>query len=170
MAKKKDGIERKKVTHELEFKLTTKDFEERGKEAAEVAKDIGDKEREFKIEQKKWKGQIGEGEAKLNAILQTIRNGTEMREVECIEEKNFADGTVSYIHKGEVLHSRAMEPHERQAEMKLAPQPEAPKATVTKIGRRKRDVRAAAAGDDKEEDLKQVIREERSKNKPDLTV
>lgn len=161
MGETNKDVESKTVTKQLEFKLEEHDYVEKGKQAAMVAKDIGDLEREFKAARDEQKNRLGKRENELASILQTIRQGTELREVECVEEKDFVSNKVSYIFKGEVMHERALEPHERQAEMHIAEPPR----------RRRRDTRQEAAGEKTEdENIMDVIRMERSKNKPDLTA
>ena len=165
MGETNKDIETKTVTKLLEFKLEEHDYVEKGKEAAMVAKDIGDLEREFKAARDEQKSRLGKRENELQAILQTIRQGTELREVECVEEKDFVSNKVSYIFQGEVKHERPLELHERQAEMKVFSEQEPPPR------RRRRDTRQEAAGEKTEdENIMDVIRMERSKNKPDLTA
>lgn len=73
-------------------------------------------------------------EGELLGVLSTIRKGTEDRVVKCIEQKDFVNHMVHYIFNGEVLHSRAMEMHERQLEIVKQAQPVEKKGTLEDLG------------------------------------
>jgi hypothetical protein len=132
-------IEERNLTKELEFKLSSADFERIGREAAQIQHELT----AHRIEEKKIKTELKDKrvglENGLARVLKVIEQGTEVRQVDCIERKNFSENKVEYVFNGEVIESRPMEGHERQMELDPADKT---------IVRRKRDGRALAAGPD----------------------
>lgn len=129
----------------------------KGKDAADKAQLIGETEREFDSVKKRFKGKIETQESDLADVLRTIREGEEVRLVECIERKDYQRHIVEYIYEGEVMEERAMTIDERQTEMKLV---ENPTTVVTKDGEREKMQRHLTK---EQKELRDVMREETSK-------
>lgn len=125
-------LKERTVERTLTFKLTEDDFSQKGKLAGNLSAELRKLESEEASVKKEWKEKLAEKEGDLYSVLSTIRKGAEDRVVKCIEQRDFNGHMVHYIFNGEVLHSRAMELHERQLEIVKPPQaPErAPDPTV----------------------------------------
>lgn len=109
----------KKVKRTIAFALTDAEFATKGKEAAEIARNVSDLEVEFEGVKDVWRARIKNAEAKRDTVLDAIRKGTEDREVDVVEVKNFEQETVEYYLAGEKVDERKMEDRDRQEELKL---------------------------------------------------
>lgn len=71
------------------------------------------------IERKRMKEESTRAESERKQVMNTIAMGAEDREVDAVEEKNFATGFMEYYdpNTGELLHTRKMTPSERQMEL-----------------------------------------------------
>jgi len=107
------------VEESLEFVLTEEDFSEKGKEAGKLGGELNKINNDFDLVKKEWKDKIESKEHELESVLRTIRDGKEKRKVKCVKQKDFQNYTVNWIFDGEVMHSRPMELHERQMELKV---------------------------------------------------
>jgi len=114
IAKKNPDVHEKVVAKDLDFKLIQEEFAEKGKLAAEVAREVGALESKFADVKKDFKARIDIQSGKLDNILRIIRQGFETRRVDCLEQKNFKEGVCRYIFKGKVMLERPLEKHEYQ--------------------------------------------------------
>jgi hypothetical protein len=118
MAKRKSP-KGKKIKRTVTFKLTDADFAAKGKEAAECARQVTALENEFEGVKEDWKAKIKNAEAKRDVALEAIRKGTEQRETDVTEVKNFTTQMVEYYLDGKKVDERKMEEPDMQQELKL---------------------------------------------------
>lgn len=133
-----DVEERELVNKELEFKLSSADYERIGKETAGISAELTAFREQKRTEQLAWNDKISSHEDNVARLLSVIQAGKEVRMVNCIERKNFTANQVEYLFNGEVIEGRALTGEERQQEMHLA-------ITGGKVI--ETDFRKAAAGD-----------------------
>lgn len=129
-----DIEERELVNKELEFKLSSGDYERIGKETASISAELTAWREQARTERLAWNDKISSHEDNVARLLSVIQAGKEVRMVNCTERKNFTENKIEYLFEGEVIESRAMMGEERQQEMHDA---------ITGG----RDPRMAAAGD-----------------------
>ena len=75
-----------------------------------------EKEKQFDLMKKRFKGEISELEVGINAFFEVIENGEEVK-VPCIKRVHFDKEIVEFIYKGEVKKSRVMRENEKQMEL-----------------------------------------------------
>ena len=138
-----DIEERELVNKELEFKLTSADYERIGKETAGISAELTAFREQKRTEQLAWNDKISSHEDNVARLLSVIQAGKEVRMVNCTERKNFTENKIEYIVNGEVIESRALTGEERQQEMHLA-------VTGGKVI--PTDFKKAASGDDEDDD------------------
>lgn len=165
--KKEIQKEDKIVSQDIEFLLTEPEYAEKGREAAERSRELGVLNLQFEREKKKFKSQIELKSDELNTILSVIQAGKETRNVECVEHKDYDRHMMVYIHRGEVVFERVMEQSERQVEL-IVTRKESDQEKM------KKHLGSTDYPPEEEKshinmtDLKETMREERSKNKRDL--
>jgi hypothetical protein len=153
----------KPTTKLLTIQLTDAELAERGMTAATKAGEVAELETEFEGVKEIWKAKIKKAEADRDVALEAIRRGTEDRNVDCYEVKNFETNKVEYWAKGKVLQSRDMTETDRQTDLPLkakrAKTLTAPTTAMRKAeGAEPKELTAA------QKDIASVHREETSKN------
>lgn len=138
-----DIEERELINKELEFKLSSSDYERIGKETATLSGELTVWKEQKRTEQLAWNDKIHSHEDNIARLLKTIQEGKEVRMVNCTERKNFTENKIEYVFQGEVIESRALTGQERQQEMHLA-------ITGGKV--LQPDFKKAASGDDDDYD------------------
>ena len=109
----------KQVTRELSISLSESELLSIGHNSAELAGQIETLNLEKKTVSDRVNTELKELEPQLLAGLRKIRNGREMRVVECLEKIDFIDQKVNYIYNGEVLDSRDITEEDRQLQMDI---------------------------------------------------
>ncbi len=107
------------LTKPLPVKLTDAEVLKYGRDAARA---ISDKERiesDFDSVKAEYKGNIAEQQAIVSKLSPRIHSGIETREVECEEEKNWNNSTVTLrrLDTDEVIDCRPMREDEKQMEL-----------------------------------------------------
>jgi predicted molibdopterin-dependent oxidoreductase YjgC len=108
-----------KTTKKLPVKLNDDEMLERGKMLVENMRKTAVAEEERDKENKKRKGDIALLEGVTARIAETVRSGSEYREVECELRKDYERGTVATFRDdtGEQIDQRPMTAEERQEDM-----------------------------------------------------
>lgn len=116
------SIKTKKTTEFLKCILTEEEKRERAEKMALLVSQINDSEAQLKSVQTQIKSEIAKCEADMATCSEQYRSGYEMRRVECEEEHDFIERTVTLIRQdtGEIVKTRVMTPEERQEEMQFA--------------------------------------------------
>lgn len=122
MAKKSgkdDGIKVSLVTKKLPVKLDDDELLERGRMLVENMRKTATAEAERKAENDRRKGDIELLEGVTSKISIAISTGTEDRDVECEQRKDYTHGTVTIVRMdtGELVDQRVMTADERQEKM-----------------------------------------------------
>lgn len=118
MAKK--HIEKKEVRRKFQVELTEKEQIEYGAKAAELESDIQKEEEkivDLKEKQKAHKSLITECSKERRRLLNAVKSGVEMRELEAVEVKDFDAGKIKYMVNGKCLDEREMTGEETQLTM-----------------------------------------------------
>lgn len=118
MAKAKT-VESTKTRKWFSFQLTTEETAKKGLRAAELAVEIVTKEEEANSVKDKFKGEVATLRREQAGLHRTIRAGSEQREVDCEEVKDWDRLLVEWKYKGDVMESRPMTAEERQVKLKL---------------------------------------------------
>lgn len=106
--------EQKKVMRNIQVKLTPPEIMAYGQEAGLVSSELRDLGFKFEDVKKQWKGKLLKVESTLNSILKKLKDGTEYRNVECTEEKDYAARRVRYYFEGQIVEERNLHEHEMQ--------------------------------------------------------
>jgi hypothetical protein len=132
IAAKQDASPPRVLTESLSVKLTDAELVVRAKKAAELKKHIADLEAKKSAAAANWKAQIEIAESERDELLDVVSDGTEFRNVECIEEFLFPNNTVRVTRTDtkEVIRERAMTASERQPSLPLDVKPAKTKAPV----------------------------------------
>jgi phosphoketolase len=111
----------KKETKLLPCALTQQELLERGQRAAELVNQIASEEEVRSAAGKASKEKINGFEIELRAVGYEIRTKKEMRDVEIERVKDLGRKVEEVIRldTGEIVETRALAPHELQAEMAL---------------------------------------------------
>lgn len=104
----------KKVTKEIEFRLTDEEISEKGKLAGSKSASLRELEADFDRTKKSYKAKIETLRGEIDSLLRVIDDGKENRDAECEEVHDFATNRVVTMHLGSQIDERAMEMHERQ--------------------------------------------------------
>lgn len=112
--------------------------------------------------------EIKQSEAKMMNIIDTYNAGEEIKNVQVLQKKIFNANAVQYWHEGSMVEERAMTPEERQGSLYPVQEPELADddadEDATEVDSEPMTQEEAA------EDLKQVMRDEKNPNKPNLTT
>lgn len=100
----------------LIFELSEKEKAYLATEATTLNRKLKEKEKEFDLMKKKYKGEISEFEIGIRSFFEVIENGEEAK-VHCIKRVHFDKEIVEFIYKGEVKKTRVMRENERQLEL-----------------------------------------------------
>lgn len=154
------------VTRLLSFTLTDEEKSARGLEAANLNHKVAEKTIEKKIAVDEFSAMIKDLTARRNTLLNQIKTGTEKRDVECTEVKNFDANKVEYWFDGEKLEERDMTTFDRQLEL------EEQKGALKKAEKKSEAHAGATVVPPKEaaSDVKDVIREETSRKSKNSAV
>lgn len=104
----------RKVTKEIEFRLTDEEISEKGKLAGSKSAALRELEADFDRTKKSYKAKIETLRGEIDSLLRVIDDGKEERQAECEEVHDFATNRVVTYHLGSQIDERAMEMHERQ--------------------------------------------------------
>lgn len=117
--------------------LTNAEKLERGQRVAELTYTIDGLEAEKKAEADRYKGKISEAEGLRKQLSGVLRDGYEMRPVECRIEMHYDLGRVWTIREdtGELIDDREMKEEERFRQGRLFPPAEEPPRSPESIGR-----------------------------------
>lgn len=124
-AKKDDGIKVTMVTKKLPVKLDDDELLDRGRALVQNMRKTAEAEEAREAENKRRKGDIALLEGVTARLSTAISTGTEDKDVDCEERKDFIHGTVTIVRMdtGEVVDQRVMSAEERQEKM-FADKPE----------------------------------------------
>ena len=116
---KKEKVLKRKVTKPLPVKLTDREILQYGKDMVRAMADTERIETEFDSVKKDYKAKIAEQQAVVDKFSPRIHSGIETRDIECVEIKNWTNGTVrvNRMDTGEIIESRPMREDEKQMEM-----------------------------------------------------
>lgn len=108
-------------TMQLSCKLTEQELTERRDALASLVEKKTALEAQKKNAAAKYKQEIDEVEDAKSLVAYEIRTRSERREVAVTRHKDYAAGVEETIRTdtGEVVHTRVLDPHERQAELRL---------------------------------------------------
>lgn len=106
----------RKLKRPLPVALTDEEQKKKGKAAGRLKKSIGKIREEMKAATAGHKEKLKESQAKLDALLDDLDAGTEERNVECEERKDFSKKQVTIVRldTNEVVERRTMGVEERQ--------------------------------------------------------
>lgn len=159
MSERQPGLgieaETRKIHRVVEVKLQPAELGALGVEAGKLSGELATAEEEFDTVKKQHSAKIKGIENQLNGVLGKLLSKTEQREAECEMKLDFNSNSVTVWHDGEMIEERAMTSEERQME----------------LGEVKHGVVMDAEEEeetDPEQDLKDTMAEERSRNKPSL--
>jgi hypothetical protein len=109
----------KKTTEFLKCILTDKEKKSISEELARAVEEIEKNEDDLKATSTQFKSKIAENEAIMRQAASKIRNGYEMRRVECEVEKNFKTGSIvcTRLDNMDIVYERAMTADERQPKL-----------------------------------------------------
>lgn len=169
---KKKAIQEKKMKREFTFELTEKEVVTYARKTATLTKQRNDIEAEFNNIKSTFKAKIDEKETEIASLLQAIEKGSEIRLTECIERKDFNKEVVEYVAGSKILETRDMTEEEKQMELNLdkATTEKAKRGDKNKPGRSNLNLKSNPVDPEtqKQRDLNDVIRDEKSKHKKDL--
>jgi hypothetical protein len=131
MAKKTAPLEGTKMEKEFSFELTEKETAHKGLEAAALAKECAEIERDFDRVKKEFSARIKDRESRRDELLTVIDEQKELRTVEVLMTKDFNSKLVQFWFKNKVLEERAMTQQELQMELDLAAKEKAKAAAKT---------------------------------------
>lgn len=100
----------------LIFELSEAEKASLATEATLLNKKKKEKEREFDLVKKKFKGEISDLEVGINSFFEVIENGEEVK-VHCTKRVHFDKEIVEFLYRGEVKKTRVMRENERQMEL-----------------------------------------------------
>lgn len=165
MAKQKKMPKGNKVKRIVEFKLTDEEKAAKGLRAAELSQEIGKVSIQKKIAADEFSAKLKDRTGRMSTLLAEIHKGTEGRETECIEFKNYEDQKVEYWFDGAKVQERDMTDHDRQLDLKTDTKSKRnwQKAEDTEIATPS-PFKPTAAEKKKSEEIKQVHREETGRN------
>lgn len=150
----------KKVKYEIKFDLSDTEIVKYARRSAKLTKELAELDAAFKEKKKEHDGKISEREAEMATLMAAIGKGSEVRLVDCTERKDYNKETVAYIYEGKEMLTRDMADHEKQMEMALD------KAAAKKAS----DEAAPKTPTERQKQIREVIAQEKSKNKRDLTA
>jgi hypothetical protein len=153
---KKDPTGGTKVTKDFVFKLTEAEFAEKGRNAAALAGEVAELELQFAEVKENHKAKIQAREAARDEALAIIRAKEETRTVDAILIKNFDEKEIQYFYAGEVIESRTMTYDELQDEFDVAPK--TGRAKKQSIKDSTQNLSGMTAQEEKDEDIKNVIK------------
>ena len=110
-----DRMKISKCVTTLKFKLTDKEKLEKGNLLATLSRQIAVVDGVLKQAKSRHKADSAELKNQFEAAVSCLSTGTEHREVECEEVRDYEAKRVSYLYEGEVMEERPM----RQDEMQL---------------------------------------------------
>ena len=119
MSKKKDKTATRKETKPLPCQLTEKEIGTCGREAARAYSAHVRIEGELKSVKSEYKAKLDEQKALIAKFSGRVESGTETRDVECIEVKNWTEATVIVTRSDtkEKIEDRPMREDEKQTEL-----------------------------------------------------
>lgn len=117
--KTKKNPKGKKVKRDLAIELTSDEFAAKGKEAANLACEFREVEKEKKAVVETYSAKLKDRASRRDELLNSIKEGVENRTVECIEVKNYNENRVEFWHQGVMNQHREMTVGDRQAEIPL---------------------------------------------------
>ncbi len=158
--KTKRAVIDKKVKYELKFELSDTEIVKYARRSAKLTKELAELDKTFKEKKKEHDGKIAEREAEMAQLMAAIGKGEEVRLVDCTEQKDFNKETVTYIFEGKKMLERDMADHEKQMEMALDKHHAGAKAALT----------PPKTPTERQKQIAEVIKEEKSKNKRDHTA
>lgn len=128
-AEKKMNIEIRDVNRQLKCKLTDTEKIEWGSKLAESIAAKKQAENDFASVREQCKATIAMHEAEISKAQNVVSSGFEVRDVKCVEEKNYTLGTVRVLRCDtplyEVVEGRSMSDYERQQHLPLEGKPDA---------------------------------------------
>lgn len=148
--------ETRKVTRLVDVPLQPAELGQLGVEAGKLSGELSTAERVFDGIKKEHTSIIKSLDNQLQSCLDKLQKKNESREVECIEKRCYASNCLQVFYGDEMLEERAMTVEERQMTFGE------PKNGVVL------DPEEADETVDREQDLKDVMKAERSPNKPSL--
>ncbi len=112
-------LKTEKVTKSIEVKFTDAEIASVGRDLAFAIRNVAAAEATKKARAAEDKEAIEEMEAERDRLVRVIESGTTVRNVECLESKDFRLGkvTVTEVETGRLVSERAMEGWERQMEL-----------------------------------------------------
>jgi hypothetical protein len=118
MAKKQDP-KGDKIKRALPFKLTDAEKARKAEQAANLNQKLAEAVEKKKEAVSHHTAGIKNLQAQISERLRCIQDGTERREVQCIEVKNYEGNVVEFWFEGKMLESRPMTADDRQTTMKI---------------------------------------------------
>ena len=122
---KTSDLEERKTTRSVAVTIDAEDVAEHSKRLCGVLSQIDNVKAEKKAACSDANASLKELNTRAHELAESIRNGTENRDVECIESFDFRTGTVTCkrIDTGEIIDERAINAEERQAALDLDAMP-----------------------------------------------
>lgn len=126
-----------RVRERFTFPLSSDELVTKGQEAADLNKQVSEKEYTLSIYKKERKAEIDNLRSNINSTLKVIAAKAENREVECDKIYNYDRKVIEYVYHGELMKERAMDQLEAQTQFSnvvppavLRPQQTQPSAAV----------------------------------------
>lgn len=110
-----------KIKKEMRFKLSAEEKNKMADEAARLSKERDAKVDELKEISKGMKADIKANQKEIDRLLDCHMKGSELREVEVVEQLDWENKRVRYYHNDELMEDREM--HEAELQMKLGTNP-----------------------------------------------
>lgn len=155
--KKTKNPKGEKVKRTLTFKLTDEQKSKKGQEAAEMNSQLGVAMIAKKSDTDMHNAKIKTLSSKRDTLLTEIKTGTEKREVECVEVKNFDRKKVEWHFEGELKGERDLTEEDKQLNLSTN------KAALRKF-QQPGTVAVADPTDAKSKDIRAVHKLETGKN------